>query len=119
MRTQIRVLMIALLTLGWSSLALSEEPAKTSLGSVSVSEMDSLSLDLAFEAATSPRNHAKLKSLGGPTSMRCQNAVTKGDFETCVVRADGQLASMPAALAQHQISPCRARRRRTFVSAPN
>ena len=101
MRIQIPALMIALLTLGWSGLALSEESVKTSFDSVSVSEIDGLSLDLAFEEATSPHKHAKLKSLGGPTSMRCQTAATTGDLETCVVTTDGRLTSMPAALAQH------------------
>ncbi len=101
MRIQIRVLMLALLTLGWSGLALSEESVKTSFDSVSVSGMDGLSLDLAFEEATSPHKHAKLNSLGGPTSMRCQNAAAEGDLETCVVTTDGRLASVPAALAQH------------------
>jgi hypothetical protein len=101
MRIHIRVLMIALLTLGWSGVALSEDSVKTPFNSASAAHMDGLSLDLAFEEATSPQHHGKLKNLGGPTSMECQHPATKSDLETCVVTADGMLVSLPAALAQH------------------
>jgi hypothetical protein len=101
MQLRYSVLLIALLALGWSSIASAEDSKTDGLEPKALAEMSTPSLDSAFERATSPKHDRSLHGLAGPSTMNCQNGADLDDLETCVVTADGMLASVPAALAQH------------------
>ena len=101
MQVRYSVLLIALLTLGWSGVAFAEDSMTDALEPKAFSEMSSLSLDTAFERATSPKHDRSLHGLAGPSKMNCENSADLESPETCVVTAEGMLASVPAALATH------------------
>jgi len=101
MQVRYSVLLIALLTLGWSGVASAEDSKTDVLEPKALARMSSLSLDTAFERATSPKHDRALRGLAGPSKMNCENGVDLDGPETCVVTAEGMLASVPAALAQH------------------
>jgi len=101
MQVRYSVLLIALLALGWSGVASAEDSKTDVLEPKALSAMTSVSLDSAFERATSPKHEGTLHGLAGPSKMNCQNATEVDGLETCVVTAEGMLASVPAALAQH------------------
>jgi hypothetical protein len=97
MRLSSQMILIALLALGWSSLASAEDAvAPAALDPSALAAIADMELDAAFEHATAPADPGD-----GPTTMRCRDGAAMGDLETCVVTADGSVAAMPAALAQH------------------
>jgi hypothetical protein len=96
------VLLMALLALGFSTVASAEDPnTSPSVDPSAVAAVADLSLDSAFEQATSPKNAGSMAALNGPTSMDCRSGEATERLETCVVTVDGLLASTPAALATH------------------
>jgi hypothetical protein len=101
MQVRYSVLLIALLALGWSGVASAEDSEANVLEPKTLSEVSTLSLDNAFERATSPKHDRSLHGLAGPSTMNCENGAELDGPETCVVTAEGMLASVPAALAQH------------------
>jgi hypothetical protein len=100
MRSNFRVLFLSLLVMGSTSLASANEPTTDTVDPTSMTAMDDLSLDSAFERATTPNGDRAMKAPAGPTTMQCENGTMVGSLETCVVTAEGTLAAMPAALAQ-------------------
>lgn len=94
------ILISALLAFGLSGVASAESPSTTdSITSESFSIMTGLSLDMAFEKATSPVTAMVSEPTGGPTHMQCSAGAAVGEFETCVVTADARVAAVPAAMA--------------------
>lgn len=101
MQVRYSVLLIVLLALGWGSVVSAEDTRTDALEPKALSAMTSVSLDSAFERATSPTKDHPLHGLAGPSTMNCQNGADVDGLETCVVTAEGMVASAPAALAQH------------------
>ena len=101
MQFRYSVLLIALLALGWSGVASAEDSKTDVLEPKALSAMTSVSLDNAFERATSPTHEQTLHGLAGPSQMNCESGTDHDGLETCVVTTEGMLASAPAALAQH------------------
>ena len=60
--------------------------------------MSRAEIDEAFESAHARVDQRLNVLLTGPTTMDCSNDLDTG-FETCVVRAQGTPASLPASLA--------------------
>lgn len=101
MRPLSRFVLVAALALGWSSLASAGTPdGDPSIDPSHFSMVADVELDSAFESAMGSDISA-LYALGGPSTMDCKAAVRRGELETCVVRADGDASTVPAALAQH------------------
>ena len=102
MRTNFSVLLIALLTFGWSSLASAEDPASDDLEAKIQSTMSELNLDGAFERATAPKTTYAFESYtAGTSTMRCQTTAANDGIETCIVTARSEMVvSRPAALSQ-------------------
>ena len=90
-----RILMIALIACAWTSLASAESPVTNQAHQI-VPALTDLSLDNAFEQATSPKSDANKVAL--PTIMDCQGGPSVDGLEVCVVTVDGLLASMPASM---------------------
>jgi len=88
----------ALLALGWSSLALADGSSSTS-DLASLSTIGELSLDHAFERATSPDTVGSIRVLSGPSLMDCDKTESGENNEVCVVTIDALYAAMPAAPA--------------------
>lgn len=100
MRIRLPILFGALLALSISTTAGAEEPTADAFDPNALRLMSDVSLDSAFEQATQPANDLTLTVLGVPTTMRCDDKMQLENPETCVVTADGRVASAPAALAQ-------------------
>ena len=103
MSRRFSIVLIALFALGGGSLASAEEPSPNStLDPTALARLSEVSLDTAFEDATSPKSDPRIGVLCGPTTMDCHNDKKDVEaLETCVVTVDGMLAAMPAALANH------------------
>ena len=100
MQPRYRIYLLALIALGWSSIASAANPAPTSTVEPStIPTISNFSLDDAFELATSPKREPALRTLAGPTRMDCASDAVLDDVETCVVTTSGHFASMPATMA--------------------
>ncbi|MAG31184.1 MAG: hypothetical protein CL908_09895 [Deltaproteobacteria bacterium] len=101
MRSLSRLVLVAVLALGWSALASAANlEDNQSIDPTAFAAITDLQLDAAFEVAMSESSSA-LFGLSGPTTMECKGAAGSS-FETCVVRADGMPSSLtPSALARH------------------
>jgi hypothetical protein len=93
----------ALLALTWSGLASAESPdANPSIESGLLASVTEMKLDQAIEESGPLGSDDFLRGLAGPSSMDCTHAVTRSDFETCIVSVEGSpRTAVPAALAQH------------------
>lgn len=93
------ILVMALFALGGSGQAFAESPGSEPTKKETQVSLEAISLDSAFEKATSPKTDASMTTLCGPTTMDCRSSETVEAEEICVVTVDGLLASMPAAIA--------------------
>ena len=94
------ILIVSLFALGSSSLAAADD--STSPSNVSPNELPvvaTISLDDAFEVATTPNSGRVLQAMHGPSRMQCGNGAAMDEFETCIVTSDAELAAVPAAPA--------------------
>ncbi len=95
-----RIFLLALIALGWSSIATAANPTSSSAAEPKlIPTISNFSLDDAFELATTPKRDAAIQALGGPTQMNCDSSTSVDGIETCVVTTKGRFASVPAAPA--------------------
>ncbi len=101
MRPISRLALVALIALTWTSLATAETPDINSpLEIDAFASITALALDAAFEESMAERSDPLLRSLGGPTTMKCARAPSA--VETCVVTATGTPKEISTeTLAQH------------------
>ena len=102
MRFRTSVLLVALLALGWSGVASAEDTTSNTVEPAAFAAMSHVSLDQAFELATTPATSAAWQAMLCQTTMQCETVAEANSDETCIVTASGDLRdSRPAALAHN------------------
>jgi hypothetical protein len=98
-----RILIIALIALGWTGVAAAQDQAAPiTIEPSAFAALTNMQLDSAFERATSPATRAiALPEPAGDSTMTCQGGASKGDLETCVVTGPDGKGEAPAAPAPH------------------
>lgn len=100
MSSSYKIFLLALIALGWSSIATAANPTSSSAAEPQpIPTISNFSLDDAFELATTPKRNVAIEALGGPTQMDCDSSTSVDGIETCVVTTEGRFASIPAAPA--------------------